>query len=124
MKLSNSSLALRLSGRSEDFWVLRDITVDIVLDSAMIPGHQLALGPLAASWLTSTSYMGPSMPRPPLGGGSPTIPQWVGLWPPSKEHTCFNPCTLTDLTRRTSPNVVQWNDECTKTFKTLKQCLC
>ena len=30
---------------------------------------------------------------------------------------------LTDLTR-TSPNVVQWNEECTKAFETLKRCLC
>ena len=29
LKLSNSSLVLRLSGRSEDFWVLLDITVAI-----------------------------------------------------------------------------------------------
>eukprot|EP00731_Ephydatia_muelleri_P031368 Em0022g882a len=31
---------------------------------------------------------------------------------------------LTDLTRRTLPNVVQWNEECTKAFETLKRCLC
>ena len=31
---------------------------------------------------------------------------------------------LTDLTRRTSPNVVEWNEECTKAFETLKRCLC
>ena len=31
---------------------------------------------------------------------------------------------LTDLTRRTSPNVVQWSEECTTAFETLKRCLC
>ena len=39
---------------------------------------------------------------------------------------------LTDITRRTSPNhryylwpnVVQWNEECTEAFETLKRCLC